>query len=646
MRRGAPAVCRGPDHEEGMCMLLTAVEKALAQDALAPRQSYRPFPLYSDRAAWANLSGEVKAYYAGFARAFDPSALLTPLPAVRYMDFQRDGNRKRYENLFFPRRSNLFALTLAECIEGRGRHIDHIINGVWAICEESNWLIPACNTYLRPGEPPRMLPDIEAPEYVDLFAAETGSLMSLVYYLLGEEIEKRAPQARRRMEIEVKKRLLDPYLQDDGYWWKGLVHEYPVNNWNPWINSNMLTAYLIMEMDEARRVEGVRRTAMSIQRFLHFYSEDGGCDEGPGYFGVAGASLLDYLEEMSLATGGAVNLYDQPIIANMAGYIEKVHIAGQYYVNFADAPPRVSVCTGLLQRAGRAIGNEGLVRFADHLLATGNADKPYIGGYNTLFRVLSSAFHYDACCEGAAKEAYAPPRDHMFAGIQVMTARQGARAEDGLFLACKGGHNAESHNHNDVGNFIIYLNGRPAVVDAGVEAYTKFTFNEQRYFIWTMRSEYHNVPTVNGCLQENGRSFAAADVHYSVEGGLTTLSMDIAGAYPKEACVRRYARSVCLDRDAGRVVMADEYCLTEAKLPLQLNLLCFDRPQLLAPGRAQLGELTLTFDGELFSAEVETVALTDEKIAKDWDKGELYRMRLTAREAQNQGGYTLVFAAP
>ena len=82
----------------------------------------------------------------------------------------------------------------------------------------------------------------------------------------------------------------------------------------------------------------------------------------------------------------------------------------------------------------------------------------------------------------------------------------------GFYLAAKGGHNAESHNHNDVGNFIVYADGRPVLIDAGVGTYTAKTFSPQRYEIWTMQSAYHNLPTINGFLQKDGRQFRAENV--------------------------------------------------------------------------------------------------------------------------------------
>ena len=52
--------------------------------------------------------------------------------------------------------------------------------------------------------------------------------------------------------------------------------------------------------------------------------------------------------------------------------------------------------------------------------------------------------------------------------------------DGGWTLAAKGGSNAESHNHNDVGSFIAYYDSAPVLVDPSCGTYTKQTFSEGR----------------------------------------------------------------------------------------------------------------------------------------------------------------------
>ena len=63
-----------------------------------------------------------------------------------------------------------------------------------------------------------------------------------------------------------------------------------------------------------------------------------------------------------------------------------------------------------------------------------------------------------------AEPAQPLPRDVWLPDIQVMTARDRAGNADGFYVAAKGGHNAESHNHNDVGHCIVFIGGKPLIV--------------------------------------------------------------------------------------------------------------------------------------------------------------------------------------
>ena len=53
------------------------------------------------------------------------------LPAARYMDYYFNGNRSRFEKLYFSNRKRLACLTLLEAVENSGEHVTDIIDCVW-----------------------------------------------------------------------------------------------------------------------------------------------------------------------------------------------------------------------------------------------------------------------------------------------------------------------------------------------------------------------------------------------------------------------------------------------------------------------------------------------------------------------------------
>ncbi len=604
---------------------------------------FTPFPKWGD-AAWNDLKPEAKEWLIGRAE-LNAKKAWPSLRASVYMEFQRNGNRSRYQDDYYERRTRLVEMALAECIEGSGRFLDAIIDGIWLICEETSWVIPAHNNHYRSDfSTEDALPDFRREHpYIDLFSAETGSALCWVYYFLSERLAQESPLIPLRIEQEIKRRILDPYLADDTMSWMGLSHNNPVNNWNPWINSNVQTAFLLLEKDPSRRIKGLKKVARSAQRFLDFYAEDGGCDEGPAYFGAAGASLLDILEQFYDATDGRFSVYDQPLIANMADYIRRVHIGGHYFVNFADAACALyGVSAGCLQRAGQKTGRPELVNFARRAYRDGLANMPWReisrGNAWKLFRAFKTLFTFtDADLQ---PEPDAPDMGHYFPGIQVAV----ARTQGGLFFAAKGGTNAESHNHNDIGNYILYANGLPCVVDAGVGTYSRKTFSEHRYEIWSMQSGNHNTAVVNGCDQLPGLEYAAHSAVHEDTGELVRFALNMERAYDSAAHLREYRRCFTLNRAENSLTVTDQVHLEKRVQPVQLPILCYNKP-IISAGNVELGGVTMHFDPALFTLSLEEMSLDDaENPITCWkDRSSLYRLLLTRTDVREKDQWTITY---
>ena len=205
-------------------------------EILAPLGAYHPFPTSSERESWDRLPETVRRKLVGAAEPL-LGCQWPPLPATLYMDFARTGERKNYENPYFARRRAVGRLALAECAEGQGRFLDDIIAGLWAICEETSWVIPAHNKGFAGDHP---LPDA-TDHYIDLFAGETGSLLAWTHHLLRSQLEAVTPRICEYLRREVKARILDPFLDRDDFWWMGRGDRWRLNNWRPWCVSTCLS---------------------------------------------------------------------------------------------------------------------------------------------------------------------------------------------------------------------------------------------------------------------------------------------------------------------------------------------------------------------------------------------------------------------
>ena len=97
---------------------------------------FTPYAPAADRKRWESLPGDFKQEIIQAGERYLHYSY-PMLPATKYMEFCRIGNRSMYEALYFDRRRILNTLILAECAEGMGRFLDDIVNGLMAICEES-----------------------------------------------------------------------------------------------------------------------------------------------------------------------------------------------------------------------------------------------------------------------------------------------------------------------------------------------------------------------------------------------------------------------------------------------------------------------------------------------------------------------------
>lgn len=630
-----PTPARGAD---GMISLADTYPPGTLAEILIERPVYRPFPILEFRDGWTQLGDPIQAIVMrnGEKALAEP---MTSLPATLYLGYAREGNRGRFEGPYFDRRRRLHDLVLAECVEGKGRFQDAIADQLWAILEESTWCVPAHIGAQRAGVG---LPNVAEP-IVDLFAAQTGASVAWTVYLVGPALDRVSLRLRERATAEVDRRILTPYLSRD-YGWMGFGAKSRTdrpNNWNPWINGNVLTAALLLEPDRERRVALVHRVLKSLDRFLQPYPEDGGCDEGPSYWSRAGGSVFDNLDLLYGATAGKLDPFGQPLIREMGKFIHRVHIADRWFVNLGDCPARLGIDRGVVFAYGRRIQDPQLRAQASHGATLENILGTSAG--TDLGRALRNLFNAGAIV--AETDAPLPLVRDAWLGsedLQMMVARDRQGSTDGLFVAAWGGHNAQSHNHNDVGNVLVFADGQPVFVDLGAPTYTAKTFSSHRYEIPAMQSEWHNLPTIHGVQQSAGRSFAARSVTYGVTDLTAELNMDLAPAWPERAGVQAWKRTVRLERES-KIVIADTFRLDSPATNTWLNFITPTTPRIDQPGRLEMplpasGSATartviLGFDPGKLAARIDTFDVADDRLADIWGS-RMRRIRLEPLQPQ------------
>lgn len=614
--------------ERDMLQKAVGSEEQLKQ-ILMKNQSWIPYPAYNDRAGWDALLGE--KYKTALIR--EGEKLLNYewllVRATDYLEFERTGNRYVMQDRLNKNRSAINSLMFAELAEGKGRFIDQLINGVYLSCEITSWVYSA---HLSRQSNHRSLPDFRE-QVIDLSAGGYGAMLSWVYYYFHESFDKVNPSISIYLRQTLQERILDAYMNNDSEWWlafnwkPGIV----INNWNPWCNSNVLQCFLLLENDLDKLTKGVWRTMQSVDKFINFVKEDGACEEGPSYWQHAAGKLYDYLQILFDGTAGKVSLFQEPMIRRMGEYISRSYIGNGWVANFADASAKGGGDAQLIYRYGRAVGSDEMMHFAAYLMK-GRRSSVQLGG--DTFRSFQTLLSCNELEKTVASHDVPPCTWYPETEFCYLTNKEG------WFLAAKGGFNNESHNHNDVGSFSLYVNTTPILIDAGVGTYTRQTFGKERYTIWTMQSNYHNLPVINGIPQSYGQQYKATDV--ICRPGRRFFSANIAKAYPEEAAINRWIRSYSLgDR---QLTVTDNFSLKSGKIPNQINFLTWGKVGISVPGKvsieAQGQKVVIDYPRNL-SVSLETIELKDIRLSRVWG-GEIYRIVFKDKEIRTTGSYKFV----
>jgi len=468
--------------------------------------------------------------------------------------------------------------------------------------------------------------------------------------LMGDKLDEVNPMIKERIYIEIDRRIFKVIESDPKYRWMGYGRknvdstlsykersflERRPNNWNPWISSNLLSSVLLLEKNKDRRATFVHQVFDVLDNYLDPYPADGGCDEGPGYWGKAAASTFDCLDMVKMATNNKFNLFDEPLVKSMGEFIFKAYIGDGYYLNFADAVSKTNHSPMLIYRYGKAVGSSTMMEMGAYLA------KKTPGGLNmpeaySLLRKLPELYYSKELLMATSAEpligsAWLPD-------IQVMVSRDQEASKKGLYIAAKAGHNQESHNHNDVGSFMVFYNGKPILIDVGAGTYTK-DYGKS----WVISSAYHNmIPIINGEVQLTGRKYAASAVSYTSDGQKNIFKQDISKTYNEDLGMRKWQRTITHNKGKS-IVIADNFDFLTKKETIILPMMLVSKPDVTLPGKmiiktGDAESVTIGFDQQQFDITIEEINIQDAKISHTWGNT-IYRAQFRMKNATTKGKF-------
>jgi hypothetical protein len=513
--------------------------------APAPHGLGRPA---SDRAAWERLAvlPEAAEIIRNAAKAMGKP--LPDLPDELYLEFTTTGNRRNYERPYADRTKQLTALLLAECLEYKGRFLPALERDILAVCDERSWTMPAHDGALGNFNGTRLT--------IDLGSSARGWLLAQADFWLGGRL---TPATRARLRAEVKRRVLDPYFtavrENDvgGNWWmRG------DNNWNAVCSAGAVCCALALAESREERAEALAAMEISNPFFIGGFTEDGYCSEGMGYWNYGFGHYVMMGLAVRAATDGKLDIFAGDKLARIAAYAKGYQIQPGRAPWFADGGGAPSAEVWALMRQ---VWPEAVPADFTHPLLRGS---PAVIGLRAFGQ--EAATQTNARTNSRTNEL---PLRTFFPDAQVLITRslpvqssefnveRSALSVLPFGAAVKGGHNAEHHNHNDLGSYTVVLDGVEMLGDPGGEIYTRRTFSRDRYVSNVLNSYGHPVPVVAGQLQATGRQSAARVTGLTFSDASDRIVLDLTAGYrvPELAGLRR---AFTFDRTACAVTVIDD----------------------------------------------------------------------------------------
>ena len=359
-------------------------------------------------------------------------------------------------------------------------------------------------------------PDWHPEHFLD--TAELTTALAIGYDWLYDYLSPEDRSAIRRAIVDKGLRPgKQAYLSD--VWWAKTS-----SNWNQVCNAGMTLGALAIADEEptlASDIIGLART--SIVASMRSFAPDGGDEEGPEYWNYATKYNVFYLAALQSALGTDFNFKKVEGLADTGRF--RIQLVGPLDLtfNYADAEEKLYPAPQMFWYAREFLR----ASYATH-------ESKLADRRPEIFDLLWSSKLR------ANQEKVDEPLDTMFRSVDVATFRSAWEDNRAFYIGFKGGNNAATHAHLDLGSFVLDALGVRWALDLGPDSYQlPGYFGKQRWSYYRTRTEGHNTLTIDGenqnltararlvaFLSTPQRAFAVADL---TDGYKPSVSLALRG---------------------------------------------------------------------------------------------------------------------
>jgi len=445
-----------------------------------------------------------------------------------YLKVLRSGDFRSYEAEMNARRANLRDLALAECLEYRGRYVFQLEQLLKTFCETQTWILPD-------GDP--KMDNYSRRRYdIDLNATGLAWEMATVVWLHSNRLSS---DVQTMVLDNLRRRIFFPFRDMVGG--KLAPMAWMTSADRPSLTMGLTGIAGAALADLANRKERASYVASCID-YSHYYISafpaDGYCRDGVVSWAGGFGSYLMLTEMVYENTQGKLNLLKQDRRALApAMFPDRIRIVGTCYPGFGDTYSRVDLGAFLPGLRDRLLGRASL-EWRDVKPDPEQMSLP---------QVLAAAFlPKPAKLDPALSDPRAQtPRD-FFASGGVLICRPGTDYPlCRVRAAMKSGVNFYPGHHNDLGSYVLLLDEVPIVVDPPA------TQPQLR------QSYYHAVPVVDGAMQREGKTVAAATLDSGFDQAQDWWMINLTPAY-KVAGLKSLTRTFAYARSGqGALAVTD-----------------------------------------------------------------------------------------
>lgn len=462
-----------------------------------------------------------------------------------YLDYEATGTRQVLEKNYFARRRQLVVLVLAIKQTPESTYINLLQELIWEICNEYSWSVPA---HLGHQFTDNLEP---ATTCIDLFSAETAQALAETTELVGDYLDNFLV---KRIELELERRIFQPFLKKNWFW------ETSTNNWSAVIAGSigMAAIYQRGQLGDAAQpiFEKVDRT---LQSYLTGFAADGACREGVGYWAYGFGYYLYYAELVQRYLKSDRYLTGAKIKA-IAQFPYHALLDKKQSVPFSDFTESI-LPTGLVTFCRTYFGVE-----VPDITQCNRIDDDHCYRFAHLVRNSDWAVFYSKKDNNEKSTTYLSDAQWLL--------KKNPQAK--FVFAAKGGHNDESHNHNDVGHFLLGTFDTVFLTDLGAGEYTKTYFQKERYDYLVNSSRGHSVPVINQCFQQAGFYQATAVTQTDCQ-----FSMALEAVYPAKAKLAKFTRTFEFSNETASLLIKDSFSFPSSQNQVLENFVTLFKPTLI-----------------------------------------------------------------